>query len=226
MPVADELALAGGSVDELGVEHAVEVDQLSGGAVVTVPLPLTPGRSGFGPRLALTWSAGAPNSPFGAGWGLAGLPAVTLSSAAGVPRVFSLRQDFSREYTRLLHSPPGTPVELELTSRHLPIFTRGRAATVSGARLGLAMRDGSAPEGVRLSLGAASVTAFAADATLAGLPAADVTAAFTAGFAGGRPLTVEVPGSLAPVDPPAGDESALDENRLEDVVLAVSYSVA
>ena len=37
---------------------------------MTVPIATSPGRSGFGPQLALTYDSGSGNGPFGFGWSL------------------------------------------------------------------------------------------------------------------------------------------------------------
>ena len=50
-----------------------------------MPLVGTPGRSGFGPRLNLSYDSGAGNGPFGFGWNL-GLPAITRKTDKGLPR--------------------------------------------------------------------------------------------------------------------------------------------
>ena len=35
---------------------------------MSIPMPASPGRAGFGPQLALTYDSGAGNGPFGLGW--------------------------------------------------------------------------------------------------------------------------------------------------------------
>jgi Salmonella virulence plasmid 65kDa B protein len=62
--------LVGASVDELGVDHVINVEPYTGAAAVSVPIPVTEGRYGFGPDLELSYVAGAGDSPFGIGWSL------------------------------------------------------------------------------------------------------------------------------------------------------------
>src|SRR5262249_53556031 len=50
----------------------------------TVPLALPPGRNGFQPQLALVYSTGNGNGPFGLGWEL-GIPGVSRKTSKGVP---------------------------------------------------------------------------------------------------------------------------------------------
>jgi RHS repeat-associated protein len=52
---------------------------------MSVPIALSPGRSGFAPQLSLTYDSGAGNGPFGFGWQLS-LPRVTRKTDKGLPR--------------------------------------------------------------------------------------------------------------------------------------------
>jgi len=52
---------------------------------MTVPIATSPGRSGFGPQLALSYDSGAGNGPFGFGWNLS-LPAITRKTDKGLPQ--------------------------------------------------------------------------------------------------------------------------------------------
>jgi Salmonella virulence plasmid 65kDa B protein len=80
------LEVADRNVADLVVRADVALDARTGAASVSVPLPLTPGRGGLDPELALTYGAGGGNSPFGVGWSLGGVPAITLDPRDGVPR--------------------------------------------------------------------------------------------------------------------------------------------
>src|ERR1041385_1514278 len=73
-----ELAFGGRTVDELALDHHVSVDTRTGAALIQVPLPVTGGRSGFGPSLALNYRSSAGNSPFGLGWSLSGASAIAI----------------------------------------------------------------------------------------------------------------------------------------------------
>ena len=52
---------------------------------MTVPIATSPGRSGFGPQLSLSYDSGAGNGPFGFGWSLS-LPSITRKTDKGLPR--------------------------------------------------------------------------------------------------------------------------------------------
>ena len=80
MQTAPEISFPDKGISDIALDHQVDVNPLTGAAVVSVPLPLTPGRSGFGPSLALNYSSSAGNSVFGVGWSLSGLPSIGLSS--------------------------------------------------------------------------------------------------------------------------------------------------
>ena len=80
------LELGGAELDDLRVEHHVSVDHLTGAASIHAPFPISEGRAGFGPALALSYASGGGGSPFGIGWTLVGVPAITVSSRRGLPR--------------------------------------------------------------------------------------------------------------------------------------------
>ena len=77
------LPKGGGAVRGLGEKFAA--NPVTGTAGLSVPLPLSPGRGGFGPALSLAYDSGGGNGPFGYGWSLS-LPAVTRKTDKGLPR--------------------------------------------------------------------------------------------------------------------------------------------
>ncbi len=68
-----------------GIGEKFQVSGPTGTGSITVPLPLSPGRSGFGPKLSLSYDSGAGNGPFGFGW-RTDLPAITRKTDKGLPR--------------------------------------------------------------------------------------------------------------------------------------------
>ncbi|ALN80702.1 SpvB/TcaC N-terminal domain-containing protein [Lysobacter antibioticus] len=52
---------------------------------MSVPIAVSPGRSGFGPQLSLSYDSGAGNGPFGFGWSVS-LPAITRKTDKGLPQ--------------------------------------------------------------------------------------------------------------------------------------------
>ena len=75
-----QISFASRGLEDLAVAHQVDVNPLTGAAVVSVPLALTPGRAGFGPSLALQYSSSGGNSVYGVGWSLSGLSSIGLTS--------------------------------------------------------------------------------------------------------------------------------------------------
>src|SRR5215204_3838536 len=86
MERAHELSFASIGIEDLAIQQEVDVDSLTGAALVSVPLPLTGGRSDFGPSLALQYNSSAGNSAFGVGWFLAGLPAISIDTRKSLPK--------------------------------------------------------------------------------------------------------------------------------------------
>ena len=78
-----ELPKAGSAVQGIGEKFAA--NPVTGTGAMTVPIAVSPGRSGFGPQLALSYDSGAGNGPFGFGWSL-GLPNITRKTDEGLPQ--------------------------------------------------------------------------------------------------------------------------------------------
>jgi len=77
------LPRGGGAIRGIGEKFAT--NPVTGTGSVAVPLATTPGRSGFGPQLALSYDSGAGNGLFGFGWSLS-LPSITRKTDKGLPR--------------------------------------------------------------------------------------------------------------------------------------------
>jgi RHS repeat-associated protein len=58
---------------------------VTGTGSLTLPIFASPGRSGFGPQLSLSYDSGSGNSAFGFGWSL-GLPSITRKTDKGLPQ--------------------------------------------------------------------------------------------------------------------------------------------
>jgi RHS repeat-associated protein len=76
------LPKGGGAVRGIGEKFSA--NPVTGTGSLTIPLPASPGRSGFGPQLNLSYDSGASHGPFGLGWSL-GLPNVTRKTDKGLP---------------------------------------------------------------------------------------------------------------------------------------------
>src|SRR5215472_16047046 len=77
------LPKGGGAIRGIGEKFAA--NPVTGTGSLTVPIALSPGRSGFGPQLFLSYDSGAGNGPFGLGWNLS-LPSVTRRTDKGLPQ--------------------------------------------------------------------------------------------------------------------------------------------
>src|SRR6266542_763851 len=82
-PAPITLPKGGGAIKGIGEKFAA--NPVTGTGSMTIPLPLSPGRSGFTPALALAYDSGAGNGPYGFGWSL-GYPAVTRRTDRGLPQ--------------------------------------------------------------------------------------------------------------------------------------------
>src|SRR6476619_3600038 len=82
-PPTISLPKGGGAIR--GVGEKFTANPVTGTGSMTVPIATSPGRSGFGPQLALSYDSGSGNGPFGIGWTLS-LPAITRKTDKGLPK--------------------------------------------------------------------------------------------------------------------------------------------
>lgn len=84
-PSAPSISLpkGGGAIRSLGEKFAA--NPVTGTGSMTVPIATSPGRSGFGPELALAYDSGSGNGPWGFGWSL-GTPAISRKTNKGLPQ--------------------------------------------------------------------------------------------------------------------------------------------
>jgi RHS repeat-associated protein len=68
-----------------GIDEKFTANPVTGTGSMSVPIATSPGRSGFGPQLSLSYDSGSGNGPFGFGWALS-LPAITRKTAKGLPQ--------------------------------------------------------------------------------------------------------------------------------------------
>src|SRR5437764_1333652 len=82
-PPSISLPKGGGAIRGIGEKFAA--NPVTGTGAMSVPLAISPGRSGFGPQLSLSYDSGAGNGPFGLGWSLS-LPAISRKTDKGLPQ--------------------------------------------------------------------------------------------------------------------------------------------
>jgi RHS repeat-associated protein len=77
------LPKGGGAIRSIGEKFTA--NPATGTASFSVPVAVTPGRSGFTPEIALHYDSGRGNGPFGLGWSL-GVPSITRKTDQRLPR--------------------------------------------------------------------------------------------------------------------------------------------
>src|SRR5215510_12022802 len=80
---AINLPKGGGAIRGMGEKFAT--NPVTGMGSMSVPIATSPGRSGFGPQLLLSYDSGAGNGPFGFGWSLS-IPSITRKTDKGLPK--------------------------------------------------------------------------------------------------------------------------------------------
>jgi hypothetical protein len=140
-------------------------------------------------------------------------------------RVFSLRRDFSSAFSRLLHTPAGTTVPIEITDKFFPLFLTGNKIIITKAKLIARLGGGASLGAFTVGIDGATASGFVPDATLGNLPAKDLGPVFAAGIVGSHTLAITNAGGLAPMAPAPGDVSAVDATRLADLLLYVEYHI-
>src|SRR5439155_724147 len=82
-PPAVTVPRGGGAIRGIGEKFAA--NPVTGTGSLSVPIAVSPGRSGFGPALTLSYDSGSGNGVFGIGWSLS-LPSITRKTDKGLPR--------------------------------------------------------------------------------------------------------------------------------------------
>ena len=83
VPPTISLPRGGGAIRGMGEKFAANA--VTGTGTMFVPIATSPGRSGFGPQLSLSYDSGSGNGPFGFGWSFS-LPAITRKTGSGLPQ--------------------------------------------------------------------------------------------------------------------------------------------
>jgi RHS repeat-associated protein len=73
----------GGAIRSIGEKYSTNA--VTGTGSVSIPVPVSPGRNGFAPQLALQYDSGVGHGPFGLGWQLS-LPMISRKTDKGLPK--------------------------------------------------------------------------------------------------------------------------------------------
>ena len=141
-------------------------------------------------------------------------------------RVFSMRQEFSNAFNRLVQTSISTPVTIDITERHFPLFLQGRALGVTQATVVLVVSNRSLANDFSLSIND-EVTTFTTSSDhptagdFGGLPYQSLgEESFKEGLKGQQTITINNLGGLA-----AESDSKLS-NTLQDLLLVVEYQLS
>jgi RHS repeat-associated protein len=88
-PPSISLPKGGGAIKGMGEKFAA--NPVMGTGSMSIPIATSPGRSGFGPQLSLSYDSGAGNGIFGLGWNLS-LPSITRKTDKGLPRYWDAEE--------------------------------------------------------------------------------------------------------------------------------------
>jgi hypothetical protein len=88
-PPAVSLPKGGGAIKGMGEKFAA--NPVTGTGSMSVPIATSPGRSGFGPQLSLSYDSGVGNGMFGLGWNLS-LPLIARKTDKGLPRYWDAEE--------------------------------------------------------------------------------------------------------------------------------------
>lgn len=83
--IAPQIVLPKGGGAIRGIGEKFSANPVTGTGSISVPIFTSPGRSGFGPQLALSYDSGAGNGVFGFGWHLS-TPSITRKTDKGLPQ--------------------------------------------------------------------------------------------------------------------------------------------
>ena len=148
------------------------------------------------------------------------------SNSSPMRRMISLRQEFSNAFHRLTEQAVNNPVLIKIENKHFPLFMNGRDLKVTKAKLLLVTPIGQTTAGVNISINTIPQTGFAKDPALGDLLAKDLDLnLFNAGILKEQTVSITAGGDLSPSAPAVGQISAIDTEKLEDIVLYIEYKI-
>ncbi|HET8774379.1 MAG TPA: SpvB/TcaC N-terminal domain-containing protein, partial [Thermoanaerobaculia bacterium] len=85
LPRLPSLSLPKGGGAIRGMGEKFQANAPTGTAGLSIPVSVSPGRSGFGPSLSLSYDSGSGNGPYGWGWSVS-IPSIRRKTDKGIPR--------------------------------------------------------------------------------------------------------------------------------------------
>jgi hypothetical protein len=150
---------------------------------------------------------------------------INILKNKSLSRTFSFRQEFSNDFHRLTEQAINQPILMKIQNKHFPLFMNGRNLKVTKAKLVLVTPVGQTVAGVNININTISQTGFAKDPDLGNLFAKDLGNLFNSGILKDHTISIIAGGDLSPTAPPVGQPSAIDTEKLEDIVLYVEYKI-
>ncbi|CAE6508242.1 hypothetical protein NMYAN_290016 [Nitrosomonas nitrosa] len=163
-------------------------------------------------------------------------------------RAFSLRQEFSNPYNRLLRSAVGEPVKVEFSEKRFPLFLQGAILEnleIQSAQLVLVLNPGQTYGEFSMQINGEPVpsedpgtegSSFENSALFdnsPNLPSIDITKLFSGkltenllgshGSSREHTFIIDDAGDLAPDSPASSDLSAIDAEKLKDILILIEY---
>ncbi len=116
---------------------------------------------------------------------------------------------------------------IEITDKHFPAFLGSHNLTIASATLIVRTVDpGNSADRLKIKLNGSVITGFKGDPLFGGLPAKAAGDALTSGILGKHTIEIDSAGDLAPEPAEPGDDSALDESKLADIILYIDTQVS
>ena len=137
-------------------------------------------------------------------------------------RIFSLRQEASAAYQRLIAASLGTNVDFEISDIHFPLFIRGKNIDISSVKIILQTAEGIDGSGAEFALNTRPVTGFADDANFGDMSTASVSNAFPGGLIGAHTIVAVDADTLGP----DSGTAAMSHDKIKDIFIVVEYTVS
>ncbi len=139
-------------------------------------------------------------------------------------RTFSLRQEFSNDFHRIINSPEDQEHLVAIENKHFPMFFTGKTIKVQSAKMLLHVPDGQTVASVQIKVNSDSISGFSQDPNMSQIFTKDLGNALGAQLLASHKITVQDGGDLSPA-PSGGIDPAFDSDKINDIILLIEYTV-